>query len=210
MKPIISGIYLIRNKATKKNYIGSSNNIKKRWRVHRSLLKNNKHHSKPLQNSYNKYGKNAFEFIILKEVEPSDLLIEEQKFFSAYDSLAPRGYNVSEVAGSPFANKRHTEEARRNQSEKNAGPNNPWYGKILTEEHNRNISKAKKKFSDEKERQFYLRCKNGPRGTLKKIAIEEGVHSTTIRRAIYRYIRFREAYDRDEQSLTNTTPSIRQ
>ena len=195
MKPIVSGIYLIRNKITKKNYIGSSNNIKRRWRHHRSLLKNNKHHSKSLQNSYNKYGKDAFEFVILKEVEQKDLLIEEQKFFFVYDCLAPKGYNISEVAGSPFAKKKHTEEARRNQSEKNAGPNNPWYGKTLTEQHNRNISKAKKRFSDEEEKQFYLRYCNGE--TKNSIARSIGVHPTTIHRAIERYVRFREAYDRE-------------
>lgn len=208
MKPIISGIYMIRNRETGKVYIGSSNNISKRWRNHKSLLKNGKHHSIYLQNAYNKYGKNSFEYLVLKEVQEEDLLTEEKKFFTLYNSVSPKGYNISDAPGSPFSGRNHTDEAKRKQSEKNSGEDSPWYGKILTEEHNRNISKANKNFTDEQEKEFYFRYKNGPRGTLKKIADEYGVHQTTIRRAIDRYIRFRELYERSTFSTEDIERDI--
>lgn len=52
----ISGIYKILNIKNGKFYIGSSNNIKVRWSQHKTLLKNNKHENKYLQNAWNKYG----------------------------------------------------------------------------------------------------------------------------------------------------------
>jgi hypothetical protein len=51
-----SGIYQIRNKANGHRYVGSSNNIQERWHKHISDLNRNKHHSRHLQNAWNKYG----------------------------------------------------------------------------------------------------------------------------------------------------------
>ena len=41
----VIGIYKIESKLKKHIYIGSSIDIKRRWRLHLSQLKNNKHHS---------------------------------------------------------------------------------------------------------------------------------------------------------------------
>lgn len=49
----LCGIYLL--VINDKRYVGSSYNIKKRLRRHRTLLRNNKHNNKYLQNLYNKY-----------------------------------------------------------------------------------------------------------------------------------------------------------
>jgi len=58
--------YIIRCKNAKKNYYGSTTNFKKRVKDHKYLLHRNKHHSSHLQNAWNKYGEDAFEFVILK------------------------------------------------------------------------------------------------------------------------------------------------
>jgi len=63
------GIYLL--KINGKQYVGSSVNIKKRLRRHRTLLRNNKHDNKYLQNAYNKHK--HCEYKILEEC---DSLIE--------------------------------------------------------------------------------------------------------------------------------------
>ena len=95
---IISGIYKIVNIKNGKFYVGSSKNIKRRFSIHKSALKNKRHHSIYLQRSYNKHGVNVFKFEILKEMtSPTDqqLFDEEQKHI---DELSPQ-YNVGSVGG---------------------------------------------------------------------------------------------------------------
>jgi group I intron endonuclease len=125
-----TGIYCIKNLANGNCYIGSSVNIRLRWHEHKYELKNNKHHSRHLQNAYNKYGIELFEFKILINCEVCELLTIEQQFI---DSFKPK-YNVLKLAGSPLGCKR-TEESKRNMSIAQKG-------KIVTEETKRNMSIA--------------------------------------------------------------------
>lgn len=74
-----AGIYSITSKLNGKRYVGSAIRIHKRWIIHLSLLKLNKHHSQHLQNHYNKYGKDDLIFTILEIVERNDLTLEEHK-----------------------------------------------------------------------------------------------------------------------------------
>ena len=69
----ITGIYMILNHANDKIYIGQSIDIKARWKQHKSDLNNNRHVNKHLQNSWNKFGQDNFEFIILCECEENQL-----------------------------------------------------------------------------------------------------------------------------------------
>ena len=61
------GIYKITNLKNNKGYIGQSSDIKKRWRNHKFELKNNIHNNPYLQNAFNKYGEEAFEFRIIEK-----------------------------------------------------------------------------------------------------------------------------------------------
>ena len=206
-KSVICGIYMIRNKKNNKVYIGSSNDIARRWRHHRSCLKRGTHVNAHLQRSYNKHGKAAFEYIVLKEVVQNALLEEEKKFLILLDAVVPSGYNISNEPIAPFTGKKHTKRARKNQSTKNSGQQNYWYGKKLEEEHNRKISKSNKRYTDTEEKNFYLRYENGE--TLQEIANEQKVHPTTIRRAIDRYERFKEYYEKQENCSEDTPSSSR-
>jgi hypothetical protein len=67
--PIKSGIYKIINKVNGKYYVGRSQNIKKRWREHKNKLRNNKHFNEHLQSSWNSYGEQSFEFILVEELD---------------------------------------------------------------------------------------------------------------------------------------------
>lgn len=89
------GIYKIENKINSKVYIGSSNNIKRRWQKHKSLLKHNKHQNSHLQASWNKYGEDNFIFSIVELCSESSLLEREQYFI---DKLNPE-YNQTMIAG---------------------------------------------------------------------------------------------------------------
>ena len=64
--PKSSGIYAIINILNQKMYIGSTKCFRERFNEHHRYLKNNKHHSARLQNSWNKYGGDFFEFISLE------------------------------------------------------------------------------------------------------------------------------------------------
>lgn len=50
-----SGVYKITNTINGNFYIGSSIRIRERWYEHKYLLNKGTHHSKHLQNSWNKY-----------------------------------------------------------------------------------------------------------------------------------------------------------
>ena len=90
-----SGIYKIENKVNSKVYIGSSNNIKRRWQKHKALLRHNKHQNSHLQAAWNKYGEDNFAFSIV-ELCPIDNLISREQYF--IDSMNPE-YNQSKIAG---------------------------------------------------------------------------------------------------------------
>ena len=60
-------VYAIKCIENNKSYIGVSNNINKRWKQHKTELLKNKHHNHPLQNAYNKYGAESFEYSIVYE-----------------------------------------------------------------------------------------------------------------------------------------------
>lgn len=86
-------------------YIGSSNNIHKRYKSHINKLSKNKHSSELMQNDYNNYGISSFELSIISIIETQDreiILDEEQKYL---DILKPWdkniGYNNCKIARSP-------------------------------------------------------------------------------------------------------------
>ena len=65
-KEKLVGIYLITNNINNKGYIGQSTDLKNREYSHLSYLRRNKHNNKHLQYSWNKYGEENFEFIIVE------------------------------------------------------------------------------------------------------------------------------------------------
>lgn len=90
------GIYCIKNKINGKVYIGSSNNIERRFKRHKTELNTNSHSNKYLEKAYKKYGKDNFEFIILELCTQEELIQREIFFINKYDSLNYlKGYNLS-------------------------------------------------------------------------------------------------------------------
>ena len=88
----ISGIYCIVNTINNKKYVGSSKSIYFRVIEHISHLRKGKHHSKYLQNSFNKYGENVFITNILEIcVKDVKILREKEKYW--IDKLSPE-YNI--------------------------------------------------------------------------------------------------------------------
>lgn len=93
---MIIGIYMIKNMHNNKVYIGQSANINKRWNNHRSKLENNSHENKHLQDSYNKYGKDNFEYTIICECRKEELNDLEKYYIRKYHSYDNKyGYNLT-------------------------------------------------------------------------------------------------------------------
>lgn len=118
------GIYMIRNKVDNKIYIGQSVDIKARWRVHLWKLRNNVHFNNRLQNSWNKYGEDSFEFTILvssnsfSRYELNELEEYYILGFNSCDSMF--GYNYSYGGECPVYNS--------DRGKNFSGCNNPNYG----------------------------------------------------------------------------------
>lgn len=91
-------IYRIRNVINSKVYIGSTNNVKKRFDTHICNLRNKTHHNKHLQNAWNKYGEDKFEFEIIEECEDSIKFQKEQKYIDKYKYYWNNCYNISVTA----------------------------------------------------------------------------------------------------------------
>ena len=124
-----SGIYKISNPKKDKVYIGSSFNIRKRWKAHRAALRGKKHINRYLQSSANKHGLSKLKFEVVEFVEPNEnkeelreyLISREQYWIDKFKSTDRRhGYNLSPTAGSVLGVK-HSIEARARMSEAHKG-----------------------------------------------------------------------------------------
>lgn len=95
---MVGYIYEIRNLVNNKIYIGSTINYKNRKRGHFNDLRNGKHSSSYLQNSYNKHGEEKFEFNIIEKVEINDrseLYKYENDYCVKWKTSDPNfGYNM--------------------------------------------------------------------------------------------------------------------
>ena len=87
------GIYQIVHTESKRFYLGSSQNIEKRWGQHKSDLRANRHHCVYLQRAWNKYGEEAFQFSIL---ELTNLPREREQVL--LDQLKEQLFNTSTQA----------------------------------------------------------------------------------------------------------------
>lgn len=132
----VSGIYKITNTINGDFYIGSAVNIRKRWNRHRWNLNKNRHNSPYLQNAWNKYGVDAFEFSIIETCFVFALILREQYYI---DTLKPK-YNISQTAGSSLGVK-HTEATRSKISVGMTGNKNSL-GKKLSLEHRNKIRES--------------------------------------------------------------------
>ena len=102
----MQGVYAIKNKITNQQYVGSAISFKHRWDLHLLQLKKKTHHSRYLLRSWEKYGADSFEFIILEHVnDKNDLLIREQWWMDNADS----SFNMSPTASSTLGSKRSKE-----------------------------------------------------------------------------------------------------
>jgi group I intron endonuclease len=90
------GIYTITHRESGRCYVGQALNMHKRWLSHQSSLRRNKHDSKYMQNVWNKYFEDAFDFEVVENCDVDDLTEREQWWM---DELKPV-FNTCPTAGS--------------------------------------------------------------------------------------------------------------
>ncbi len=165
----MEAIYQIKNKLNGKIYIGSTNNIRKRWNNHKSKLNNNKHENQYLQQSWTKHGKDAFEFSILEEVTSENRIKKEIEYLNETKYYERDiGYNFD-----------------KNPTDK-SGESNPFYGKQHSEETKKKIgmkNKGRGKLNMEKAKEIRKLYSEG-NYTYKSLAIKYSLFHTTIARVI--------------------------
>lgn len=90
-------VYVIRNKANGKFYVGSSKDMRQRVLSHRRKLQEHKHPNKALQDDFDKYGGNAFEFSVVGMVFGYGKDSEELKMMRVLRTNDERyGYNTKD------------------------------------------------------------------------------------------------------------------
>ena len=133
-----SGIYTITNKTNGKYYVGSTSNFNKRKHDHIKRLNGGYHINKHLQNAWNKYGEDSFEFTLVEYVEPitETLLNNENKYLTVAKQLPLTTYNLTfDANGGPMS-----EESKRKSSMNKKGKK----GKSPTLETRMKLSNANK------------------------------------------------------------------
>lgn len=106
-----AGVYEIVNRANGHRYVGSSSNLRERFQAHLRYLRRGTHHSPYLHRVWDKYGRMAFEFRVLRLCSPEECIPLEQRCLDTW----PHEYNVAPVAGNCLG-VRHTAEACRKMS----------------------------------------------------------------------------------------------
>jgi len=136
-------IYKITNKINGKIYIGQT--------IKSLNARISNHISDALANKYNvhfhsalrKYGADNFEWGIIAECDDIDELNRLEIYFIGWYDTYNNGYNMT-MGGEGISGWKHTEEAKRKNSEAHKGGNHPMYGKHPTEETRKKLSVSKK------------------------------------------------------------------
>lgn len=131
------GVYGIKNSKNGREYIGRSNNIERRWLLHKWLLNNGRHHSIELQTDWNE-DKDSIIFEVKEKCSESDLDNKEIEWIEKTNAYS-YGYNQT-IGGSGAKGFVKTPEQCRKLSESLKGRVSPMKGKRFTEEHRRKIS----------------------------------------------------------------------
>jgi len=137
-------IYKVTNKINGKIYIGSTSltfNRRKYYHFYDAFKKNSQ---KYFHRALRKYGKENFNWKILKEVNVKKEMLElEHKYIKKFNSYK-KGYNLTLGFDNTTLGYKFTEEQKKYLSEKNKGHNNPNYGNKWTKKQKMEASKRQK------------------------------------------------------------------
>ena len=139
----ISGVYKITNTITGDFYIGSSKDVKRRWKDHKCQSTWNRCPNNPMYLDMQKYGVDKFAFQILAEVEVDSLKETEQQFI---ETLKPT-YNDRNANGLDVERQKET----KRKADKEYQKSNKFkeYQKQYNESHKDKIKEYQKEYDKE-------------------------------------------------------------
>lgn len=96
-----AAIYAIIHKVSGRIYVGSAVNLYTRWEYHRSNFRRKTHCNEYLLRAWEKYGPEAFEWVVLEVVTNLDELLKTEQYWIDYCEACDRkkGFNISPTAG---------------------------------------------------------------------------------------------------------------
>jgi group I intron endonuclease len=156
----IVGIYGLRNKTTGKWYVGQSVNVHERWKNYKRI---DCKKQKALYRALVKHGYEDFDTLLLEECDAISWILDyREMYWIRLLNARGNGYNLTEGGGVICRGKKSKEHqekitkaltgkkrrpfseiAKLNMSVCKQGENNYWHGKVLSEEHKKNVSAAK-------------------------------------------------------------------
>ena len=122
-----SCVYSITNKLNGMQYFGITSNTKQRFKSHCGPKTRSKSY---IKNAIHEHGKTSFDFKVLVVADRRYCMELESKLITAYNTLAPTGYNICGGGEGPVA-------ALNKES-------HPWFGKKFTQEHRDKIGASHK------------------------------------------------------------------
>jgi len=132
----MSGVYKIYCKSNNKIYIGSSFDIFRRWRFHKSQLNRNAHSNILLQRAWKLYGENSFVWKIVEFCPNCKLLIVEKKWFKKTKCCDRKyGFNIAIDTSSPMKGHKHSVKTKIKMSKTHKG-------KIISEDQRQKTSQT--------------------------------------------------------------------
>jgi group I intron endonuclease len=170
-----SGIYAIEHIPSNRMYIGSSHNMAVRIAQHLNHLNSDKHHSKYLQNAWNKYPEDEFHAIVLEVVTSQSKLVEREQFWIDNYNSYRIGFNGRPTANNMFGME-WSESTNRKRRESNK---KTWSDPILRE-------KLSQKFTGTHRGNWTDKSKNIVRQKMKAFILENPSHLKKMHAALAR------------------------
>jgi len=186
----IHSVYAIIHKASSRRYIGSATHTRERFNYHHRRLRANTHCNQYLQHAWNKYGEDAFDFVLLETIDdPRKLVLLEQKWLDRYQTYSRTyGFNICPVAGSPLGRKltkEHKEKIRRARKSRQLSEQTKHKISLAAKGNKRGLGKHNGKLTSSDVKAIKTRLATTS-DTRDSIAKDFGVHPHTIYRIIRR------------------------
>ena len=166
------GIYFIRNKITGIGYVGqTANNFGDRRDSNFAKLRHGKHDNVLLQEDWDKYGEDNYEFVVLEELESPMNIDEREKFWIAKMKEDGKSFNL-QTGGKGFCGMHLSDQHKKAIGEKNRIHN---LGKKATEETKQKMSKSHKGMIVTEETKQKLRIANLGRKQTEEMKLKNSI-----------------------------------